>query len=265
MSPSSRYAELGIQRAVQEWWLLVVILMVWAAASLLGWVPRSAFPDLQTLFRTARELAFGDAGILGSLGDHVIASVLRFAAGYSLSIVVGLLVGLLMATSAIASALMLPVLRFLYPIPGLAWTPLVIMWCGIGENAVVTLIFLSAVWPILYGAYDGFRNVPAPYLRVARQLEATWPVRVRKVLIPAAVPILLSAMRISHGVGWRAIIGAEMIAALSGLGYMLNMGGELRRPDVVVVGMIVIAIISVIFDRTIFDVAERRLIGRRSR
>lgn len=265
MSPMSRSAQLGVQRAVQEWWLLAAILIVWAAASAPGWVPRAVFPDLQTLFRTARELAFGDAGILGSLGDHVIASVLRFAAGYSLSIVVGLLVGLLMAASSIASTLMLPVLRFLYPIPGLAWTPLVIMWCGIGENAVVTLIFLSAVWPILYGAYDGFRNVPAPYLRVARQLEATWPMRVRKVLIPAALPILLSAMRISHGVGWRAIIGAEMIAALSGLGYMLNMGGELRRPDVVVVGMIVIAIISVIFDRTIFDVAERRLIGKRSR
>jgi NitT/TauT family transport system permease protein/taurine transport system permease protein len=264
MSPSSR-PELGMRRAVQEWWLLAAVLTVWAAASALGWVPRAVFPDLQTLFRTARELAFGDAGILGSLGDHVVASVLRFAMGYSLSIVVGLAVGLLMAASSTASALMLPVLRFLYPIPGLAWTPLVIMWCGIGENAVVTLIFLSAVWPILYGAYDGFRNVPAPYLRVARQLEASWPVRVRKVLIPAALPILLSAMRISHGVGWRAIIGAEMIAALSGLGYMLNMGGELRRPDVVVVGMVVIAIISVIFDRTIFDVAERRLIGKRSR
>ena len=69
-------------------------------------------------------------------------------------------------------------------------------------------------------------------------------------------------MRIAHGIGWRAIIGAEMIAALSGLGFMLNLGGELRRPDVVVVGMIVIALISVIFDRAIFDVLERRFIGR---
>jgi ABC-type nitrate/sulfonate/bicarbonate transport system permease component len=266
MKQPSRSAELHLDRAVQEWWLLAAVLAVWAGASALGLVPRAVFPDLQTLFRTARDLAFGDAGgVLGALGDHIVASVLRFAAGYALSVAVGTALGLLMAVSAIAAALLLPVLRFLYPIPGLAWTPLVIMWCGIGENAVVTLIFLSAVWPILYGAYDGFRNIPAPYLRVARQLEATWPMRVRKVLIPAALPILFSAMRISHGVGWRAIIGAEMIAALSGLGYMLNMGGELRRPDVVVVGMIVIAIISVIFDRAIFDVAERRLIGRHSR
>jgi ABC-type nitrate/sulfonate/bicarbonate transport system permease component len=153
-------------------------------------------------------------------------------------------------------------LRFLYPIPGLAWTPLVIIWCGLGERAVVTLIFLSAVWPIIYGAYDGFRNIPTPYFLIARQLGANWGVRVRRIMIPAALPIILSSLRIAHGVGWRAIIGAEMIAALSGLGYLLNMGGELRRADIVVVGMIVIAVISVIFDLAIFDVMERRLIGR---
>lgn len=258
MSPISAMLS---RRAVQEWWLLALLLAVWALASVTQMMPRAVFPDLQTLFAAAVELTVGDAGILGSLGDHVVASVLRFLAGYGISIAAGLAIGLLMAMSGLAAGLLLPVLRFLYPIPGLAWTPLVIMWCGIGEYAVVTLIFLSAVWPVLYGAYDGFRNVPAPYLRVAHQLEATRSVRIRRVLLPAALPILFSAFRIAHGIGWRAIIGAEMIAALSGLGYMLNMGGELRRPEVVVVGMIVIAVISVVFDRLIFDQAEKRLIG----
>jgi ABC-type nitrate/sulfonate/bicarbonate transport system permease component len=125
------------------------------------------------------------------------------------------------------------------------------------------LIFLSAVWPMIYGAYDGFRNIPVSYLNVARQFGSTWSVKVRKVMIPAALPILVSALRISHGVGWRAIIGAEMIAALSGLGYMLNMGGELRRPDVVVLGMVVIAIISVVFERILFTPIERSLAKKR--
>ncbi len=118
---------------------------------------------------------------------------------------------------------------------------------------------------VLYGAYDGFRHIPPGYLNVARQLEATWPVRIRKVLIPAALPILVSALRIAHGVGWRAIVGAEMIAALSGLGFMLNLGGELRRPDVVVLGMVAIAVISVIFDRIFFQPIERRLAMKRLR
>jgi NitT/TauT family transport system permease protein/taurine transport system permease protein len=247
------------RRAIQEWWLLALVLLLWAALSALGWMPVAVFPDLQSLAATAKQLALGQGGVLGSLGEHVVASLLRFGAGVALSVVVGITLGLVMAASAPVAALALPLLRFLYPIPGLAWTPLVIMWCGLGETTVVVLILLSAVWPVLYGAYDGFRNIPAPYLRVARQLEASWPVAVRKVLLPAALPILISSLRIAHGVGWRAIIGAEMIAALSGLGYMLNMAGELRRPDAVVLGMIVIACISVVFDRVLFDPVERRL------
>ena len=243
----------------QDWWLLVLLLAVWAIASSFKWIPLDAFPDLQSLGGAAAQLTLGDGGALGSLPDHIAASIYRFVMGYALSISVGLMLGLTMAVSSIAAALMLPVLRFLYPIPGLAWTPLVILWCGLGEKTVVTLIFLSAVWPVLYGAYDGFRNIPTRYLYVARQLDASLSVRIRKVMIPAALPILVSALRISHGVGWRAIIGAEMIAALSGLGFMLNLGGELRRPDVVVLGMVVIAVISVVFDRVFFRPIEHRL------
>lgn len=251
-----------IGRTIQDWWLLALVFVIWTIASIFEWVPLAAFPDLQTLCSAAAQLTYGDGGALGSLTDHVAASVYRFAMGYALSVSVGLMLGLIMAASRIAAALMLPVLRFLYPIPGLAWTPLVILWCGLGEKAVVALIFLSAVWPVLYGAYDGFRNIPEGYHHVARQLDASWYMRVRKVMIPAALPILVSALRISHGVGWRAIIGAEMIAALSGLGFMLNLGGELRRPDVVVLGMIVIAVISVVFDRIFFHPLERRLAVR---
>lgn len=246
-------------RFVQRWWLLAAVVLIWSIASIFNLVPREFFPDFQSLEEAAVELTSGKGGVLGSLVDNIGTSIARFALGYVLSVAIGLALGLLMAMSSMAASLMLPVLRFLYPIPGLAWTPLVIMWCGLGEKAVVTLIFLSAVWPVIYGAYDGFRNIPIGYLNAARQLGATMPARVRRVMIPAALPILVSSLRISYGVGWRAIIGAEMIAALSGLGYMLNMAGELRRPDVVVVGMIVIAVISVIFDRIIFQPIERNL------
>ena len=142
----------NLQKAAQEWWLLAGGMLLWGVASALGWMPRNFFPDLPQLYTTALQLAEGNAGVFGSLGDHIVASILRFLAGCGISIVVGLAVGLIMATSAIASSLMLPVLRFLYPIPGLAWTPLVIMWCGLGETAVITLIFLSAVWQIVNGS-----------------------------------------------------------------------------------------------------------------
>jgi ABC-type nitrate/sulfonate/bicarbonate transport system permease component len=244
---------------VQQWWLVALLLMVWSIASLFSSIPNDIFPDLQSLAAAGIELTTAKGGVLGSLVDNIGTSMARFVMGYALSVVVGLALGLLMAMSTIAASLMLPVLRFLYPIPGLAWTPLVIMWCGLGEKAVIALIFLSAVWPVLYGAYDGFRNISVSYLNAARQLGATTQVRIRRVMIPAALPILISSLRISYGVGWRAIIGAEMIAALSGLGYMLNMAGELRRPDVVVVGMVVIAVISVVLDRIVFEPIERNL------
>jgi ABC-type nitrate/sulfonate/bicarbonate transport system permease component len=249
----------GPSRALQEWWLLAALFLIWALASFFSWLPPDLFPDLKALGKATGDLAVGRDAVFGTLGENVVTSVGRFAMGYALSVIVGLVLGLMMAASGTVASLMLPVLRFLYPIPGLAWTPLVIMWCGLGEKAVVTLIFLSAVWPVLYGAYDGFRHIPVRYFNVSRQLGATWPMRVRKVMLPAALPILISSLRISHGVGWRAIIGAEMIAALSGLGYMLHMAGELRRPDVVVLGMIVIAIISVVLDRILFEPMEKSL------
>lgn len=252
----------GTARAVQEWWLLVALFLLWVLASIFSWLPPDLFPDLKALAKATADLAAGRETVFGTLAENVVTSVGRFAMGYALSVVVGLALGLLMAASSSVAALMLPVLRFLYPIPGLAWTPLVIMWCGLGEKAVVTLIFLSAVWPVLYGAYDGFRHIPVRYLNVARQLGSTWPVRVRKIMLPAALPILISSLRIAHGVGWRAIIGAEMIAALSGLGYMLHMAGELRRPDVVVLGMVVIAVISVVLDRVLFEPLENRLVRK---
>lgn len=249
----------GYMRALQEWWLLAVLLLLWFIASLFSWLPPALFPDLFALARAAGDLMVGRETVFSALPENVAISLFRFAMGFMLAVSVGLVLGLVMAVSNTVAKLTLPVLRFLYPIPGLAWTPLVIMWCGLGEKAVVTLIFLSAVWPVLYGAYDGFRNIPARHLDVARQLGATWSVSVRKVILPAALPILISSLRISHGVGWRAIIGAEMIAALSGLGYMLYIAGDLRRPDVVVVGMVVIAIISVILDRILFEPMENSL------
>ena len=250
------------RRLIHDWWLQVGLLMLWIAASIFGWLPRDEFPDLQSLAGAAIQLTTGKGGVLGSLIANTGVSVGRFAAGYTLSIIIGLTIGLLMATSAIVAQLLLPILRFLYPIPSLAWTPLVIMWCGLGEKSVIVLIFLTAVWPVIYGAYDGFRAIPTKYLNVAIQLDATWLVRVRKVMVPAALPMLISSLRISHGMGWRAIIGAEMIASLSGLGYMLNTAGQLRRPDAIVLGMIVIAVLNVILDRILFGSIERRLARR---
>lgn len=247
------------RRLLLDWWPLVVLVLLWILASIFRWLPADEFPDLQSLASATGALVSGNGGVLGSLADNTLASVIRFAEGYALSVVIGLIIGLIMAVSAPVADLLMPLLRFLYPIPGLAWTPLVIMWCGLGEKAVVVLIFLTAVWPVIYGAYDGFRNIPIKYLNVARQLGSTWPIRIRKVMVPAALPILISSMRISHGMGWRAIIGAEMIAALSGLGFMLNKAGELRRPDVVILGMIVIAVLSVGLDRVLFQPVEFRL------
>ena len=262
MNGDSPRSEAFLSRAVCEWWLLIALVVAWIGASALQIIPHSVFPDVQTLLSSAADLAEGRVGVLGKLSDHLWISIARFAAGFLLAATIGIFVGLMMAASSVVAALILPILRLLYPIPGLAWTPLVIMWAGIGENAVVVLIFLSAVWPIVYGAFDGFRNIPRAYHLVCRQLGATWGVCVRRVFIPAALPMIFAGLRLGHGMGWRAIVGAEMIAAVTGIGYMLAMGGELRRPDVVVVGMIVIAVINALSDRFVFGSLERRLIGR---
>ena len=150
-----------------------------------------------------------------------------------------------------------PVMEILRPIPPLAWIPLSILWFGIGDMQNQFIIFLGMFFPILLNTIAGVKNIEPNLVRAARCLGASETRVLRRVVLWAALPQILTGIRVGLGVGWMALVAAELVGANSGLGFLINDARTVLRTDHVIVGMITIGIIGLIIDRAI------RMIGRR--
>src|SRR5690606_11469700 len=144
----------------------------------------------------------------------------------------------------IARGIFDPLIEFYRPIPPLAYLPLIVIWCGIGELSKVLLIYLAIFAPIAIATATGVRNVDPAKLRAAQSLGATPAQLVRHVILPGAPPEMLTGVRIGRGVGWSTLVAAELIAAPSGLGFMVQSAAQFLVTDVVVLGILVIALIA---------------------
>jgi NitT/TauT family transport system permease protein/taurine transport system permease protein len=152
-----------------------------------------------------------------------------------------------------------PVMELLRPIPPLAWIPLSILWFGIGDEQNEFIIFLGMFFPILVNTLMGVRNVDPNLIRASRTLGARqWDV-LRRVIFPATLPQLLTGIRIGLGVGWMALVAAELVGANSGLGFMINDARSILRTDIIVVGMLTIGLAGLVIDYTIRAVSRRLL------
>jgi len=151
-----------------------------------------------------------------------------------------------------------PLIEFYRPIPPLAYLPLMIIWFGIGETSKILLIFLSVFAPVVLGARAGVRSAAIEQVHAAYSCGATrWQV-LRHVIMPAALPEILTAMRVGIGFGWTTLVAAEMVAAKQGIGYMVLSASQFLQTAVVIMGIIVIAAIAYLFD-LMMRALERRL------
>jgi NitT/TauT family transport system permease protein len=208
------------------------------------------------------ELHLFSGGIYnGSLLGHAAISTGRVMLGFAVGVVVALPLGVLIARSAVLEPFIDPVMQILRPIPPIAWTPLAILWFGIGLEAIVFLIFLGAFWPMLLNTISGIRETPPILARAAASLGASRRQVLFTVVLPAAIPFLFTGLRLSFGSAWITIVAAELIAASEGLGYLImNARRILAAPDILV-GMLTIGILGLTFDR-IFSALEARLYAR---
>lgn len=197
----------------------------------------------------------------GSLLGHALISTGRVMLGFATGVLVAVPLGVLIARSATIEPYLDPILQILRPIPPIAWTPLAILWFGIGLQAIIFLIFLGAFWPMLLNTVSGIREVPAILGRAAASLGASRRQVLFTVVLPAAIPFLFTGLRLSFGSAWITIVAAELIAASEGLGYLImNARRILAAPDIVS-GMLTIGLLGLAFDR-IFRALERRLYAR---
>jgi ABC-type nitrate/sulfonate/bicarbonate transport system permease component len=236
---------------------LIGFLLVWKAVHWLGLFPPWAFPSPEQVVAALMELTWS-----GQLPANTWASLLRQIVGVFLAAAFGIPAGLLLGASRTARAALLPLCRLIYPIPGIAWIPLAILWFGIGFKSTVFVIFFTGLWPILFNTMAGVSTLEGQYTDVARVYLAPRLFYVRKILIPGSLPFIITGVRLTYGVGWRVIVGAEMISSITGLGFMIDDARWQLRPDVMVAGMITIAMIGWIMENWAFDWLERVTIER---
>ncbi len=198
-----------------------------------------------------------------SLNTSSISTVRVFGA-FLLACVIGLPLGLAMGMSPMMRGIFDPPIEFYRPIPPLAYLPLMIIWFGIGETSKVLLIFLSVFAPVVLGARSGVKSAAIEQIHAAYSFGATrWQV-MRHVILPSAMPEILTAMRIGIGFGWTTLVAAEMVAATKGLGYMVLSASQFLQTPVVIMGIFVIAIIAFAFD-LLMRFLERRLVPWKGR
>jgi NitT/TauT family transport system permease protein len=185
----------------------------------------------------------------GVLLKYVVASLFRVTTGYLLAVFIGIPLGLLMGWFGRARMAFNPAIQVLRPISPIAWIPLAILWFGVSDLAPIFLIFLASLFPITTAAMAAVQNIQLVYIRAARNFGVTGLDLFRKVVFPAALPQILTGLRLALGVAWLVVVAAEMIAVNSGLGYLIidarNAG---KRYDLVVAGMILIGLIGLGLD-----------------
>jgi NitT/TauT family transport system permease protein len=227
-------------------------LAIWQIAAMTG-VGHDLLPGPATVASKFWELTRS-----GFLEQQVAASLERVAIGFVLGVVIAVPTGFVMGWYRWASGLIEPWVQFLRTIPPLALIPLVIVFLGIGQSAKVMLIFLAAYLATVIAVFQGVRNVDKTLINAARVLGAGDRTIFLSVVVPAALPYILVGMRIALGNAWATLVAAELIAATSGLGHMMQTAATYFQISTVMVGVITIGVLGFVMDRGILWL-DRRL------
>ena len=195
----------------------------------------------------------------GLLAKYVVASLYRVSWGYLLAVVTAIPIGLLLGWYRRGEQALNPLLQLLRPISPLAWIPIGILWFGVGDMAAIFLIFLASFLPLAVASMNAVRNVPPTLLRAGRNFGLSNRRILTNVILPASLPQLIVALRISLGIAWLVVVAAEMIAVNSGLGFLIvdarNAG---NRYDLVVAGMVMIGLIGLVLDVSMRQLEKMR-------
>jgi len=187
---------------------------------------------------------FAELARTGELQRHVIATLLRVAAGFGLGVVSGTLLGALTGYSSLSRGLLDPALQGLRAVPSIAWIPLFILWLGIFETSKVVLIAVGVFFPVYLGVMGAVLSVDRKIVEVGRAFRLTGPQMVRRILMPAVLPSYVIALRSGLGLGWMFVIAAEFMGASEGLGYLLIDGQQLGKPAEIVAAILAFAVLG---------------------
>jgi len=236
---------------------LLALVLVWAIAVPVFQINPRVFPSVGAVGAAALE-SIKD----GTLIEHVGASMFRVVLGTLIGIATAVPLGIAMGVSPAVSMFLTPLFRFFSVLAGIAWIPIATLWFGYGFGAIIFVIFNAVFFIVAYNTLLGVSTIPHAISNAAASLGAGRWALLTEVLLPGALPNIVTGIRTGLGFAWRGLIAAEMIATNVGLGYMLFVARDFYRTEVIVLGMIVIGTLWLLIDRLLLAPLERATIER---
>src|SRR6185436_11120681 len=220
---------------------IVTLLVLWPVLTLVtGTIDTGRFPSPIQFWQSLRQIVtVGYAD--GTLWQHAIQSLKLVVMGFVVAVSFGIPLGLLMGWSRRAEAFINPVFLLIRPIPPLAWIPLAILWLGLGDAAKIMVIFFAAFVPSVINTFTGVRSIEPHLIEAARMLGVPRRMFVREVLIPGALPMIFTGLRLSMQACWTTLVAGELIGAIAGLGHVLYQASLDLFPAMIIVGMAAVA------------------------
>lgn len=235
----------------------IPVIAVWAIVAESGMFPRAFFPGPLEVVK-----AFGTLTYKGILPDYLEDSIVRLALGAAAGMAIGIPLGVLVGLSSKAHKALWPILLFFQAVGDIAWLPLLLIWFGFGLGTMTFVIVYTVLFPVVLNTVLGVRSVPPVLTRAAQSLGAS-PARVLwEVVLPGALPNILTGLRNGLGYGWRALIAAEMIVGTSGIGFLMF---DARRAGSVVeilLGMVILGLLWYVVDGWILAPLEKKTVQR---
>jgi len=233
---------------------ILITLGAWELVARSGIVSQSVFPA------PFHALAVGLRRVpLADLGGHVWISLQRIVLGFAAGALLGVVLAIAGGWYRTLGNLVRPVTELLRPIPPLAWIPMAIVWFGLGEPSKVFVIFLGAFFPVLTNTWKGMANIDPTLLRAGQTMGLSGPQLLLQVAIPATLPDIATGLRIGWGLAFGVLVAAELIAAESGLGYMIMNARQLGEVEVIILGILVIGAANLVTDSLLAKVLARWL------
>jgi len=236
----------------------LVLALAWEITAHLGIFPPRLFPPLEEVGGVLIRLT--EAGILP---HHVLDTLVRLLAGFALAAIVGVAIGFAMGRSRRAEDVLLPLVSIGAPIPGLAYAPLFLLWFGLGNQSAVLLVAFVSAFPIIFNTWTGVKAVKEIWLRSAQAMGADNRRMLRHIILPGALPYMLTGLRLGLAQAWRILVGVEMLASVPwGLGWMIFGAREFLNTDVMLAGVAVIGVIGLALEKLVFQRLEQFTVVR---
>ena len=236
----------------------VVVGALWEAVAHLGLFPAQFFPSLEAIAAVFVHLTLN-----GVLPHHAFDTLVRLTAGFALATLAGVSIGIVMGRSRRAEDILLPLVSIGAPIPGLAYAPLFLLWFGPGNLPVVALVAFVSAFPIIFNSWTGVKAVKDIWLRSAQAMGADDRRLFRHVILPGALPYILTGLRLGSAQAWRILVAVEMLAAVPwGLGWLIFGAQEFLNTDVMLAGIAVIALIGLALEKLVFERLEQFTVVR---